>query len=163
VSVHANIAVQATPRCTLLPQSAPPHVVLRMHHRAVAPASPGSRRQEPVRGESRTPTAPAIDDRYIDEFHEDMQQLGCLPPALEPRATAHIPAMIDTISKIIDNGHAYTAGNDVFFDIATLPGYGKLSRHTPQVHRMQQQHGHALLLCWRAACRLRMPPSLPQA
>jgi cysteinyl-tRNA synthetase len=62
-----------------------------------------------------------------------MQQLGCLPPTLEPRATAHIPAMIDTISKIIDNGHAYTAGNDVFFDIATLPGYGKLSRHTPQV------------------------------
>ena len=67
-----------------------------------------------------------------------MQQLGCLPPALEPRATAHIPAMIDTISKIIENGHAYTAGNDVFFDIATLPGYGKLSRHTPQVQPMHR-------------------------
>lgn len=62
-----------------------------------------------------------------------MQQLGCLPPALEPRATAHIPAMIDTISRIIDNGHGYAVDGDVFFDIATLPGYGKLSRLVPQV------------------------------
>lgn len=95
----------------------------------------------PYMGESRSATAPTAGDRYIDEFHEDMQQLGCLPPALEPRATAHIPAMIDTISKIIENGHAYTAGNDVFFDIATLPGYGKLSRHTVQVHQMRHLQG----------------------
>lgn len=68
--------------------------------------------------------------RYIDEFHEDMRLLGCLPPSLEPRATAHIPAMIDTIAQIIDNGHAYAVDGDVFFDIQTLPGYGRLSRHT---------------------------------
>lgn len=68
--------------------------------------------------------------RYIDEFHEDMRLLGCLPPSLEPRATAHIPAMIDTIAQIIDNEHAYAVDGDVFFDIQTLPGYGRLSRHT---------------------------------
>jgi tRNA synthetases class I (C) catalytic domain len=88
--------------------------------------------------------------RYIDEFHEDMRQLGCVPPELEPRATAHIPAMIDTINKIIDNGHAYVVGNDVFFDIATLPGYGKLSRHTPQVPGFGVHH--AYLACVSNCC-----------
>ena len=68
--------------------------------------------------------------RYIDEFREDMRLLGCLPPSAEPRATQHIDSMVSTISHIIDNGHAYAADGDVFFDIATLPGYGRLSRHT---------------------------------
>jgi cysteinyl-tRNA synthetase len=29
--------------------------------------------------------------------------------------------------QIVDNGHAYAAGGDVFFDVASLPGYGALS------------------------------------
>lgn len=44
-------------------------------------------------------------------------------PQSEPRATDYIPAMIDTISRIIDNGHAYALGDgDVYFDVASLPG-----------------------------------------
>lgn len=47
---------------------------------------------------------------------------------IEPKATDFIPAMIETISKIIDNGHAYTLPEgDVYFDVASLPGYGRLS------------------------------------
>lgn len=57
-----------------------------------------------------------------------MQLLGCLPPSLEPRATEHIGAMIATIQRIIEHGHAYAVeGGDVFFDVASLPGYGRLS------------------------------------
>lgn len=42
---------------------------------------------------------------------------------LEPRATDHIPDMVATISRIIDNGHAYALPDgDVYFDVASLPG-----------------------------------------
>ena len=53
--------------------------------------------------------------------------LGCLPPDLEPRATEYIPHMVAMIQRIIDHGHAYAVGGDVFFDVASLPGYGRLS------------------------------------
>ena len=57
-----------------------------------------------------------------------MQLLGCLPPSLEPRTTEHIGAMISTIERIIEHGHGYAVeGGDVFFDVASLPGYGRLS------------------------------------
>lgn len=56
-----------------------------------------------------------------------MQTLRCISPTLEPRATDFIPEMIETINRIIANGHAYATGADVFFDVASLPGYGKLS------------------------------------
>lgn len=55
------------------------------------------------------------------------EALGCLPPGLEPQATDFIPQMVGTIQRIIANGHAYAVGGDVFFDVASLPGYGKLS------------------------------------
>eukprot|EP00879_Flechtneria_rotunda_P020164 GHRR01021205.1.p1 GENE.GHRR01021205.1~~GHRR01021205.1.p1 ORF type:complete len:310 (+),score=97.55 GHRR01021205.1:308-1237(+) len=70
----------------------------------------------------------ALSARFIDEFHKDMQALGCLPPTHEPKATDHIGDMVATISKIIDNGHAYVLPDgDVYFEVATLSGYGRLS------------------------------------
>lgn len=47
-----------------------------------------------------------------------------LPPVQsEPRATDFIPAMVDTITRIISNGHAYVLPDgDVYFDVASLPG-----------------------------------------
>eukprot|EP00775_Hariotina_reticulata_P013671 gene13671-13793_t len=66
--------------------------------------------------------------RFIEEFHKDMLELGCLTPTVEPKATDFIPEMVATISRIIDNGHAYVLPDgDVFFDVASLPGYGRLS------------------------------------
>ncbi len=64
----------------------------------------------------------------MQEFHIDMDALGCLRPSLEPRATEWVPAMIDTIQRIIQHGHAYAVqGGDVFFDVISLQGYGRLS------------------------------------
>ena len=66
--------------------------------------------------------------RFIDEFHTDMRLLGCLDPDMQPRATQHIGAMIATIQRIIEHGHAYAVdGGDVFFDVASMPDYGRLS------------------------------------
>lgn len=56
-----------------------------------------------------------------------MEALGCLPPTLEPKATDHVTDMVATIEQIIANGHAYAIDGDVFFDVASLPGYGRLS------------------------------------
>ncbi|GBF96304.1 cysteinyl-tRNA synthetase [Raphidocelis subcapitata] len=59
----------------------------------------------------------ALSARFIEEFHTDMDALGCLPPTLEPKATDHIPQMVSTIEAIIANGHAYAVeGGDVLFD-----------------------------------------------
>ena len=57
------------------------------------------------------------------------QQLGVLPPSVEPRATGHITQMVEMMQRLIDNGHAYAAAGDVYFDVASFPDYGKLSGH----------------------------------
>jgi cysteinyl-tRNA synthetase len=61
------------------------------------------------------------------DFHEVMSALGCLPPTREPRATEHIPEMVNITQKLIENGHAYVAEGHVLFDVTTDPDYGKLS------------------------------------
>lgn len=53
--------------------------------------------------------------------------LGCLPPTYEPRATGHVPEMIDLMQRLIDTGHAYAADGDVYFDVRSFADYGALS------------------------------------
>lgn len=57
------------------------------------------------------------------------QQLGVLPPSVEPRATGHVTQMVDMMQRLIDNGHAYASGGDVYFDVRSFPDYGRLSGH----------------------------------
>ncbi|HEV7755142.1 MAG TPA: cysteine--tRNA ligase, partial [Mycobacteriales bacterium] len=59
------------------------------------------------------------------------ETLGCLPPTYEPRATGHIPEMIEMIKRLIDGGHAYAAAGDVYFDVASYAEYGALSGQRP--------------------------------
>ncbi len=66
---------------------------------------------------------------------QDMAALGCLPPSVEPKATDFIPQMIETIERIIANGHAYAVGGDVFFEVDSLPGYGRLSGRSQEDNR----------------------------
>ncbi len=68
-----------------------------------------------------------ITERYTAAFHADMAALGALPPSLEPRATAHIPAMIDQIGRLVAAGAAYVADGHVLFDTVADPTYGALS------------------------------------
>jgi cysteinyl-tRNA synthetase len=70
----------------------------------------------------------AITARYIEEFHRDGESLGLLRPAAEPRATGHIPEIIDLIARLEAKGLAYRIGGDVFYSVAGFPEYGKLSR-----------------------------------
>jgi cysteinyl-tRNA synthetase len=60
------------------------------------------------------------------------ETLGCLPPTYEPRATGHVPEMIEMIKRLIERGHAYAADGDVYFDVASYPEYGALSGQRPE-------------------------------
>jgi cysteinyl-tRNA synthetase len=53
--------------------------------------------------------------------------LGCLPASVEPRATGHVPQMVELMQRLLDSGNAYTAGGDVYFDVTSWPEYGSLS------------------------------------
>lgn len=68
-----------------------------------------------------------LSQRFINEFHVDMDMLGCERPSIEPRATEFIPSMIESIQRIMEHGHAYVVDQDVYFDVTSLPGYGVLS------------------------------------
>lgn len=69
--------------------------------------------------------------RFENEFAAAYRTLGLLPPTYEPRATGHITDMIELIQEIIDAGHAYVGNpGNVYFDVASLPDYGSLTRQT---------------------------------
>jgi cysteinyl-tRNA synthetase len=70
---------------------------------------------------------------YLNEraLHYAYDVLGCRPPDYEPRATGHIPEMLELIERLIAKGHAYVAADgsgDVYFDVRSWPRYGELSR-----------------------------------
>ena len=69
----------------------------------------------------------ALAQRYIDEFHRDAAALGLAEPAVEPRATGHIPEMIALVSTLVERGHAYEVAGDVYFAVESFGEYGKLS------------------------------------
>ncbi len=73
----------------------------------------------------------AIAERNQRAFTRAYQVLGCLPPDVEPRATGHVPEMIVLMRRLIDSGHAYAAGGDVYFDVSSFPEYGELSGQRP--------------------------------
>ncbi|HQT68392.1 MAG: cysteine--tRNA ligase [Rhodospirillales bacterium 20-60-12] len=76
-------------------------------------------------------TIAALTARTARDYHADMSALFALPPDIEPRATAHIPQMIDIIERLIAGGHAYEAEGHVLFSVASDPQYGLLSGRSP--------------------------------
>lgn len=66
-------------------------------------------------------------EKYIEEFHRDMDALNVLRPTHEPRATEHIDHIIQIVEMLIEKGIAYESGGDVFFAVDRFDGYGKLS------------------------------------
>lgn len=78
---------------------------------------------------------------YEREFNWAYNQLGVLPPSVEPRATGHVTQMVEYMQRLIDNGFAYAAEGSVYFDVAAWTAaegsdYGSLSGN--RVEEMEQ-------------------------
>jgi len=75
-------------------------------------------------------------------FDEGYDLLGCLPATVAPRATGHVPEMVALIERLVETGHAYAAGGDVYFDVRSFPAYGALSGQRPE-HMLAAEDGQA--------------------
>jgi cysteinyl-tRNA synthetase len=70
--------------------------------------------------------------RFIAAMHEDADALGVARPDQEPRATLHMDEIIEMIGQLVEKKHAYAATNgDVYYDVSSFDGYGKLSGKNP--------------------------------
>ncbi|MGB4001970.1 MAG: cysteine--tRNA ligase [Bacillota bacterium] len=68
-----------------------------------------------------------ISEKYHRDFLEVMDMLGVERPDVMPKVTQHTPEIIKLVEGLIEKGYAYEVGGDVFFDVTSYPGYGKLS------------------------------------
>ena len=64
---------------------------------------------------------------FIEEYFKDMDALNVERVDVYPRATEEISKIIEVISGLVDKGHAYAVGGDVYFRVHSFPEYGKLS------------------------------------
>lgn len=80
------------------------------------------------RAEMMKVTVADLAKRIIPEYQHDYSALGIMRADVEPKATDHIPEMIEIISGLMEKRHAYTISDGVYFDVTTFPEYGKLSK-----------------------------------
>lgn len=78
--------------------------------------------------EGRSPKE--IADYYTSAFFADIDAVGIRRADHYPKASEHIPQMIELIETLIDRGHAYVVDGNVYYDVTTFEGYGKLSGNT---------------------------------
>jgi cysteinyl-tRNA synthetase len=83
----------------------------------------------------------ALGTAVTREFRAAYDALNCLRPTGEPLATGHIPEMVALIQRLIDGGHAYAAGGDVYFDVRSHPSYGELSGQRPDAMQPAEEAG----------------------
>jgi cysteinyl-tRNA synthetase len=83
-----------------------------------------------VRAADNGESIEALTDRTTDAYQGDMRRLGALAPDVEPRATRYVAEMVDMISRLIANGHAYAAEGHVLFSVPSMDDYGRLSRRS---------------------------------
>ena len=71
--------------------------------------------------------AMVVAERYARIYQDAMRRLNVLEPDLEPRASAHIPEMLELIAQLEEQGFAYAGEGSVYFAVEKFEGYGKLS------------------------------------
>ncbi|MEM7820666.1 MAG: cysteine--tRNA ligase, partial [Candidatus Aenigmatarchaeota archaeon] len=71
-----------------------------------------------------------IADFYIKAAIEDFKRMNFIDPDFRPRATDHIPEVIEMVEQLIKRGYAYVVNGSVYFDISKFKNYGKLSHNT---------------------------------
>ena len=92
-------------------------------------------------GEGSAAFAEAMTAAYV----EDTDRLGVGRPDAEPRATETVDGIIELIAQLIEGGHAYESGGDVYFRVRSFPGYGKLSNRRPEDMDQGEESGSSTL------------------
>jgi cysteinyl-tRNA synthetase len=72
----------------------------------------------------------AIAEKYTKAFREDIAAVGIEDADEYPRATDHIPEMLELTERLLESGHAYEVDGNVYFDVRSFPRYGRLSGNT---------------------------------
>ena len=103
------------------------------------------------RANEQSTSSEELANRFIQEFHTDMDNLGIDRPDIEPKATEHIHEMVTMIGELIDKGKAYEAGGDVYYIVDSFPEYGKLSKRNIDDMRA----GARISVChlWESGCQ----------
>jgi len=101
---------------------------------------------------------PEIRDENLALLRRDLDRLNVLRPTAYPFATDHIPQIIETTARIIENGCGYVVDGDVFFEAERFPRYGALSGLThgelaslenPESKREHKKRGKLDFLLWQ--------------
>jgi L-cysteine:1D-myo-inositol 2-amino-2-deoxy-alpha-D-glucopyranoside ligase len=72
----------------------------------------------------------ALADLNLEIFRHDMEALNVLPPAVWPRATQEVPAMVEVAQALVARAQAYARDGNVYFRVAAAPDFGALSRRS---------------------------------
>jgi cysteinyl-tRNA synthetase len=94
-----------------------------------------------VAGEGSAEFAERMTGAYLD----DTGRLGLGRPDAEPLATETIGAIVGLISDLVESGHAYESGGDVYFRVRSFDGYGKLSNRRTEDMDQGEEAGSASL------------------
>jgi cysteinyl-tRNA synthetase len=78
-------------------------------------------------------------------YRGDTDRLGLGRPDAEPLASETIPEIVALVQALIERGHAYESGGDVYFRVRSQPGYGKLSNRDPEDMDQGEETGTASL------------------
>ncbi len=79
--------------------------------------------------ESKTPAE--IADAYEAGFHEDEALVNILPAHVFPRATEHVPDMLELAVRLESLGHAYLSEErNLYYAVSSFADYGRLSGNT---------------------------------
>jgi len=84
-------------------------------------------------------TSTELATAMTEAYARDTDELGLGRPDYEPLATETIDSIIELIGALIESGHAYPAGGDVYFSVASWPAYGQLSHR--RVEELDQGEG----------------------
>jgi cysteinyl-tRNA synthetase len=102
--------------------------------------------------------ATAVAERFLAEYHRDLDDLGMLHPDVEPKVSGHIPQIIALIETLVARGLAYPVDGDVYYSVAGFRPYGQLSKRDPEELRAgarievdERKQSPADFALWKAA------------
>jgi cysteinyl-tRNA synthetase len=87
----------------------------------------------------------ALSARMTRAFDDAYDAVQVLRPTIDPRVTGHLPQIVVLIQQIVDRGHAYESGGDVYLAVRSAPAYGVLSNQSLDALQSSEKsvpHGH---------------------